>query len=63
MKEYVGKLEGIMLFPDNIKNDKEKCDKLFNDLVDKFISIVEENNCSLFSLIELDEDESETVEA
>ena len=63
MKEYVGKMEGIILFPDNIKNNQEKCDKLFNQLVDKFTSILEENECSLFSLIELEENESGTVEA
>ena len=63
MKEYTGKLDGIILFPDSIKNDKEKCSKLFNQLVDKFTDILEENECSLFSLFNLEEANDESIEA
>lgn len=62
MKEYTGKIDGIVMFPDSIKNDKEKCNLLFNQLVDKFTDMLEENECSLFSLISI-EDNIEDVEA
>lgn len=62
MKEYIGKIDGIVMFPDSIKNDKEKCNQLFNQLVDKFTDMLEENECSLFSLISI-EDNIEDVEA
>lgn len=55
MKEFIGTLDGIIFFPENINNDKEKCNQLLDQLIDKFLDILEENSCTLCSVTEIKE--------
>lgn len=48
MKNFTGILNGTIIFPDYIKDDKAKCEQLLQKLLDEFIETLEINDCEIF---------------
>lgn len=50
MDAYIGIMDMTIVFPDNIKNNKEECNELLDKIMDQFINTIEDNNCLLYSI-------------